>query len=273
MPLNFEKSKNIYFLHIRRNFKGQLFAMRTIFNGLLTILISLLVFTSFNYPTQDTSTRLLTGAWSAGTPENQTIAIYSGNVFAIANYDITGKKFLSSYGGTWKVEGKQLIRKIEWNSMDSSTVGTEMRSDIKLSAKKLNIPSLKENFERMDDGTPGELAGAWIISGNFINDKASKRANPFYPRRTMKVLSGKYFHWIAYNVATKQFLNAGGGTYTTVNGKYTENIHFFTKTSESIGKSLEFNYSFIDGEWRHQGQKSTGGAMDECWTKREILEK
>ncbi len=89
----------------------------------------------------------------------------------------------------------------------------------------------------------------------------------------MKVLSGKYFQWIAYNVAAKTFINAGGGTYTTANGKYTENIEFFTKTSESVGKSLAFDYSFVNGDWRHKGQKSTGGDMDECWSKRETLEK
>ncbi len=89
----------------------------------------------------------------------------------------------------------------------------------------------------------------------------------------MKVLSGKYFHWIAYNVATKAFMNAGGGTYTTINGKYTEHIEFFTKTSESVGKSLSFNYSFADGDWRHRGEKSTGGPMDECWSRRDSLEK
>jgi hypothetical protein len=114
--------------------------------------------------------------------------------------------------------------------------------------------------------------GAWVITGNYNNDVVSKRANPFFPRRTMKVLSGKYFHWIAYNVNSKTFMNAGGGTYTTNNGKYTENIEFFTKTPGSIGKSLVFDYSFVDGDWRHKGQKSIGGALDECWSKRETLE-
>ena len=32
-------------------------------------------------------------------------------------------------------------------------------------------------------------------------------------------------------------MNAGGGTYNTTNGKYTENIEFFTKTAESVGKT------------------------------------
>jgi hypothetical protein len=125
----------------------------------------------------------------------------------------------------------------------------------------------------VDDGKPGALMGAWVITGNYANDKVSKRPSPFLPRRTMKVLSGTQFHWVAYNVETKSFENAGGGTYSTNNGTYTENIEFFTKTAESIGKSLPFQYSFVDGDWRHKGQKSIGGPLDECWSKRETLEK
>ena len=88
----------------------------------------------------------------------------------------------------------------------------------------------------------------------------------------MKIISGKYFQWVSYNVVTKKFFDAGGGTQTTQNGKYTENIEYFTKTTQSIGKSLSFGYTLIDGDWRHQGQKSTGGPLDECWTKRKIIE-
>lgn len=215
----------------------------------------------------------LTGAWGYGTPENKTVMIYSTNVFSVATYNIPGKKMISSYGGTWKVDGNKLLRKIEWHSTDSSQVGTEWSHDMQLTNTKLSTSQSNEKWDRLDDGGPGELAGVWVITGNYANDKVSKRGSPFYPRRTMKVLSGKYFHWIAYNVASKQFLNAGGGAYTTANGKYTENIEFFTKTAESVGKSLVFDYSFVDGDWRHRGQKSTGGAMDECWSKRASLEK
>ena len=69
-----------------------------------------------------------------------------------------------------------------------------------------------------------------------------------------------------------QFFDAGGGTQTAVNGKYVETIEYFTKTSQSIGKSVEFSYSVLDGDWRHKGQKSTGGPLDECWTKRKLIE-
>ena len=213
------------------------------------------------------------GAWGYGSPENRVVMINTDKVFSVATYDVPGKKFISSYGGVWRVEGNKLIKKIEWNSRDSNQVGKEIAENVQIADGKLVTAQNNEIWSRLDDGKPGELMGAWIITGNFRNDSVSKRANPFYPRRTMKVLSGKYFHWIAYNVVTKSFMNAGGGTYTTANGKYTETIEFFTKTAESVGKTLVFDYSFVNGDWRHKGEKSTGGPMDECWSKRETLEK
>ena len=215
----------------------------------------------------------LTGAWETATPDGRTVMINTGKVFSVATYNVTGKRFISSYGGTYRIENNMLVQKIEWNSADSTQVGKELTADASVAGGRLMIKGRKEGWTRLDDGTPGALLGAWVITGNYRNDSVSKRANPFFPRRTMKVLSGKYFHWIAYNVQTKSFANAGGGTYTTGGGKYTENIEFFTKTGESVGKTLVFDYSFVDGDWRHKGQKSTGGAMDECWSKRETLEK
>ena len=222
--------------------------------------------------TKSIDAKEMVGAWGYGTENNRTVMINTDKIFSVANYDITGKKFISSYGGTWRVEGNKLFKKIEWNSKDSSQVGKEITETVDLSGNKM-VSQNKETWTRLDDGKPGALMGAWIITGNYNNDSVSKRPNPFYPRRTMKVLSGKHFQWVAYNVATKTFMNAGGGSYTTDNGKYTEKIEFFTKTPESVGKTLVFDYSFVNGDWRHRGQKSVGGNLDECWTKRETLEK
>ncbi len=214
----------------------------------------------------------LKGAWGYHSPEGETVMICTDHVFAIATYDFAGKKLIRSTGGSLKLVKGHLVRKIEWDSKDSTEVGHETEYDFQVTGNTLTIAD-HSKWERLDDGKPGALEGAWVITGNYNNDKVSKRPNPFYPRRTMKVLSGKYFHWIAYNVATKQFLNAGGGKYTTENGRYTEEIEFFTKTPESIGKKLQFSYAFVDGDWRHKGEKSTGGPLDECWSRRETLEK
>ncbi|MEJ6980408.1 hypothetical protein WG906_08095 [Pedobacter sp. P351] len=222
------------------------------------------------------STRLdprdIIGAWQYGPATDRTVMIATDRVFTVAKYNIPGKKLISSYGGTWRMDGNKLLQKIEWNSVDTSQVGKEISLAIQLEKGKLIVKEKSESWSRADNGKPGELAGAWIISGNYINDKVTKRASPLFPRRTMKILSGTRFQWIAYNVKTRQFINAGGGSYTADNGKYTEMIEFFTKTPESVGKALSFQYSFVDGDWRHKGEKSTGGALDECWSRRETLE-
>lgn len=229
-------------------------------------------FTSLKIATIPVKDINMKGAWEYGPVENRTVMINTDKVFSVATYDLPGKKFISSYGGTWRIQNDKLVQTIEWNTKDPQQVGKEVTSDVSLSGNKLTIISSNENWSRVDDGSASELSGAWIITGNYADDKVSKRPAPFFPRRTMKVLSGTRFHWIAYNVQTKQFMNAGGGTYAARDGKYTENVEFFTKTPESVGKTLAFQYSFVNGDWRHKGEKSTGGAMDECWTKREVLE-
>jgi hypothetical protein len=241
-----------------------------IFSTLLVSIVTLFLLTAFSRTAIEPVEMI--GAWGYGPAENRTVMINTDKVFSVATYDIPGKKFIHSYGGVWRIENNKLIRTIEWNSKDSSQVGKEISEAVKIVGGKLISTDSKETWTRLDDGRPGELMGAWIITGTYKNDSVSKRGNPFFPRRTMKILSGKYFHWIAYNVASKSFMNAGGGSYTTSNGKYRENIEFFTKTAESVGKSLVFDYSFVNGDWRHKGEKSTGGPMDECWSKRETLE-
>lgn len=234
---------------------------------LITLLLVLASTRLFAFDAKD-----LIGAWGYGSPEDRTVMIATDHVFSIARYDLPGKKMLASWGGTWTMTGNQIVVKVEWNSITPEQVGSEISVDADLKGKTLYITQTNETWQRLDDGKPGALAGAWIITGNYANDKVSKRPAPFFPRRTMKILSGKYFHWIAYNVQTKEFMNAGGGTYTTDQGKYTETIEFFTKTPASVGKTLAFDYSFVDGDWRHKGEKSTGGPMDECWSKRETYE-
>lgn len=199
------------------------------------------------------STKDLVGAWAYGPANERTVMVTTDKIFSVATYDLPGKKFISSYGGTWQVEGNTLRLKQELNSADPEQVGQESSHPVQLTKGKLLIKDKNETFTRLDQGKPDPLAGAWIITGNFKDDQVSKRANPFHPRRTMKILSGNHFHWIAYNVETKQFMNAGGGTYSTTNDQYTEKIDFFTKTPESVGKKVSFGYSFVNGDWRHKG--------------------
>ena len=84
----------------------------------------------------------------------------------------------------------------------------------------------------------------------------------------MKILSGTRFQWIAYNTETKKFMGTGGGTYTTKDGKYSENIEFFSKDNSKAGLSLKFDYELLDGKWHHKGFSSKGDPIHEIWSKR-----
>ena len=85
----------------------------------------------------------------------------------------------------------------------------------------------------------------------------------------MKLLSGTRFQWIAYDTETKQFKGTGGGTYTTIDGKYTEMIEFFSKDDTKVGATLPFNYSLEKGKWHHSGKSSKGASIYEIWSIRE----
>lgn len=210
----------------------------------------------------------LTGAWETGGDVRKTM-ILTQQFFAVSVYSVEGKKFISTRGGRWRLDGNEIIETVEFNSESPETVGKELSVAYALQSGKLTLTTngKSEEWVRLDDGTPGKLAGAWIITGRMNNGKIS----PMNPgaRRTMKILSGTRFQWIAYNVETKEFSGTGGGTYTTENGKYSEHILFFSRDNNRVGADLQFDFSMENGDWRHQGLSSKGDPIDEIWSKRE----
>jgi hypothetical protein len=191
------------------------------------------------------------GAWTATEGSEQTTYIFAGKYFAATRYSVADKKFI----GTW-----------------GEKIGSETILESKLSKNSWSIGvagARKTEFKRVDDGKPGALSGAWLITGRMANGKATK--NTPGARRTMKILSGTRFQWIAYNVETKEFFGTGGGTYTTADGKYTENIEFFSRDNSRVGSSLNFDFSIEEGRWRHKGLSSKGEPIDEYWSKRESI--
>ena len=167
--------------------------------------------------------------------------------------------------------GNTLVVTLEFNTQAPEDIGKEIRGKADFSQDKLQLSLLgaSEKFNRLDDGRPGLLAGAWLITGR-MNNNALQKITPG-ARRTMKILSGKRFQWIAYNTETKEFFGTGGGTYTTLNGKYTEVIDFFSRDSTRIGMSLQFDFALENEVWMHKGLSSKGDPIDEAWTKREKI--
>jgi hypothetical protein len=213
----------------------------------------------------------LSGAWQSGTEENRSVMIIAGKFFSVGVYNVTGKIYTGTYGGQWHLEKNQFIETQEFNTIKPELIGVEQRADVKIEKDKLlfKTGNAVQEFTRLDAGKPGELSGAWLITGRMVNGNIQKRTPG--ARKTMKILSGSRFQWIAYNNETKEFFGTGGGTYSTRDGKYTETIEFFSRDNGRVGATLEFDFSFMDGDWRHSGKSSKGEPIDEIWSKREKI--
>jgi hypothetical protein len=230
------------------------------------IVLLFLTAISFSLMAQDIS-----GAWESGTEENRSTMIVAGKFFSVATYNTTDKTYTGTYGGQWRIDKNQFLEIQEFNTMKPELIGIEQSAEIKIQKDKLvfKAGNAIQEFTRLDAGKPGELAGAWLITGR-MTDKGIEKRTPG-ARKTMKILSGTRFQWIAYNNETKEFFGTGGGTYTTTDGKYTESIEFFSRDNTRVGAKLEFDFSLTEGDWRHSGKSSKGDPIDEVWSKREKI--
>ncbi|MFD2099976.1 membrane or secreted protein [Flagellimonas iocasae] len=212
----------------------------------------------------------LQGAWERSTTNEEGIkikhvAIIADGFFSEAFFEEPSGKFLGTMGGSFKTENNVFQRTYEFSTPNTELVGSKENFTLIIGGDQLRLG--ETTWTRVDDGSPGDLAGAWLISGRKQDGEIVKR-DTSGPRKTMKILSGTRFQWIAFNTETKQFMGTGGGTYTTVDGKYTENIGFFSRDDSRVGASLEFNYELVDGDWHHSGLSSKGQPIYEVWSKR-----
>ncbi len=198
----------------------------------------------------------------------KSVVIFSDGYQVIATYASRTGKFISSNGGTWKLEGDTMTEKVEFDTNNSERVGTEVSFEVVINDSIMAIVGSEMKFKRIDNGMPGKLQGAWLMSGR-IRDGETQLRDTSRPRKTMKILSGTRFQWIAYNTETKQFMGTGGGTYTSTNGEYNEIIEFFSRDDSKVGTSLKFDYRLVDGKWHHSGLSSKGDPIYEIWSVRE----
>ncbi len=232
------------------------------------IVLLICIFLSFSIKSQS-----VIGAWelyhTSETGEKfKSVVIFSDGYQVLSTYDTKTGKFISSNGGTWKLESDTMTEKVEFDTNNSERVGTEVSFDVFINDSIMGIVGREMKFKRIDNGTPGKLQGAWLMSGR-IKDGATQLRDTSRPRKTMKILSGSRFQWIAYNTETKKFMGTGGGTYTTANGEYTEKIEFFSRDDSKVGTRLKFNYSLDDGKWNHWGLSSKGDPINEIWSVRD----
>lgn len=212
----------------------------------------------------------LSGSWEREAPfgdKNITyVMLFSDGYFTWTAYYSEDGDFIATKGGSYTAENDQLIFKYEFDTADSNMVGRTEKHPMELRGKSLTLDDTHK-FKRQDAGKNTVLTGAWLFSGRKRDGEIRRRPTDG-PRKTMKILTGNRFQWIAYNTATKKFFGTGGGTYTAEDGKYTENIGFFSRDNSRVGVSLQFDFAIKDGDWHHSGNNSRGEPMYEVWSGR-----
>lgn len=232
------------------------------------LLISILIaFCSFICYAQD-----LKGAWEGSSTEEdgrqvRCVVILTSGYQVATWYDANTGAFIKTNGGSWKQEGNQITEVVEFDSQNPERVGSAVSFEITMDENQMQIIGSDMPMKRLDAMMPGALSGAWLMSGRKRNGEIQSR-DVNRSRKTMKILSGTRFQWIAYDTESKEFKGTGGGSYTTENGKYTENIEFFSRDNSKVGASLEFDYELIDGKWHHSGFSSKGDPLYEIWSLR-----
>jgi len=219
-------------------------------------------------------------SWISTIGDIQEVRIYSDNYFAVSKYNIEDNTFISAYGGLYFIDNNEYYEVLEFNSIDSSSVGDTIYysdftffnevfndGDKEVDVVYLIINNIKYLPNIGNYNEDGDLHGSWLMSG--IERRGEMRMRDVSrPRKTLKMLAGGRFQWIAYDTSKKGFYGTGGGTFTAVDGKYIENIQFFSRDSNTVGKSLEFNYEIKEGDWHHKGFSSKGDPKYEIWTQR-----
>ena len=212
-------------------------------------------------------TQQVKGSWKRDLDTAVQYLTIVDNYFSIATFDFKEKKFIRTRGGTAIFHDGKMEGIIEFNTSNKSEVKSPYSYEIKVKGKKLMLPAenISMVWDAVDDASDA-LSGNWRITGREQDGKIVEMKPG--ARKTIKILSGTRFQWIAINTETGEFFGTGGGNYSFVNGKYTENIEFFSRDSNRVGASLGFNAELKNGDWHHSGLSSKGDKIYEVWSRK-----
>ena len=218
----------------------------------------------------DNSNPLKNTSWENENHGMKEVRIYSDSFFSSTIYDKNNKRFISTCGGKYFLDEDGYYEVIEFNSMDSSLVS----DTVYISKFSINLNN-ENGIIKLDDRRYDKiinyntsLNGSWLMSG--IERRGEMRMRDVNrSRKTMKILANGRFQWIAYDIDKKGFYGTGGGVFTSEDGKYIENIEFFSRDSTRVGNSLEFDFEVKEGGgWHHKGFSSKGDPKYEIWIQR-----
>lgn len=217
------------------------------------------------------SAQQLEGAWKLThkdgktITDRETIKILQDDYFAYGTRESGSNEFIAAGGGEFFTDSGY-IESYDFHTQDPEMVGTEKKYELQYNNERLKLidPDGKTEIWQKISDEEDDLSGNWVITGRQRNGEM--RTSTPGARRTIKILGGGRFQWVAFNSDTKEFHGTGGGTYTAEDGNYTENIEFFSRDDSRVGASLPFVYEVKDGEWHHSGKTSKGDPMYEIWS-------
>lgn len=194
----------------------------------------------------------------------ETIKIFQDDYFAFGSKEIETNKFLAAGGGEYFTEDGY-TEVFDFHTERPELIGTGKNYELQYTNERMILSSNgeeKEVWQKISD-EQDDLAGNWVFTGRK-KDGELRMSTPG-ARRTVKILGGGRFQWIAFNSDTKEFFGTGGGTYSAENGKYIENIEFFSRDNSRVGAKLEFDFEIKDDVWHHSGTSSKGDPIYEIW--------
>ncbi|WP_226389729.1 hypothetical protein [Penaeicola halotolerans] len=219
------------------------------------------------------SAQQLDGAWKLVAENGQTVSdeehikIIQEGYYAVAARKLPAGEFIHTFGGPLEVKENSYLEQYDFHTASPDKVGTMQVYQSSMNGNRMTITSQgkSQTWEKLAENAD-DLTGLWVFTGRAGGEGGEVRRSTPGARRTVKILSGGRFQWIAFNSETKQFSGSGGGTYSANDGNYTENILFFSRDDKRVGASLGFNYEVKDGEWHHSGNSSTGSPIYEIWS-------
>jgi hypothetical protein len=259
--------------------------MKTLASALIVMVIAAFSYTNTINPENTTKANQIEqsinfqGAWQLVSSNGEAVAnnvvrIYSKEFFAYSESSKSDGAFISAGGGYYDLSDGKYTETMGFYTPDSSKVTKSYTYTIRSVGDKLTIigemdgKAINDVYELIDNSST-VLTGNWRMLGRPNDQGVLENRRPVAARVTVKILSGTRFQWAAINTENGGFFGSGGGTYTAVDGKYTENILFFSRDNSRVGMSLVFDYRMDDNnnDWYHKGLNSTGGPMHELWTR------
>lgn len=220
-----------------------------------------------------TQTDELLGAWESsffdaqGRRSQLTMTI-TPEYMVMTAFNKASGEFISTLGGRWRADYTTFSLSYDFDSTDSTNVGGTIAIPYRITGSVL-IFNNDKFWTRTDRLKNAPLAGAWQITGRkrdgVMQDLRERAAGP---RKTVKILSGSRFQWIAFDTQKKKFIATGGGSYSTSGkGLYIERIEYFSRDPARARQQLSFDFKRMKDDWVHRGLSSRGEPIHEVWSK------